>query len=90
LELYTWRSLFSGSLDEGVPSDFWIWGEGIPHDIEPFEDLRIIVLGPPAYGRIWTAGPRFSDLPAGILIEKILDEAEVNHWMETLKTGSTE
>lgn len=80
---YTWRAIGAdGKLRKEVPSDYWIWNEGIPSDIEPFEGQRVIILAPQSYKRSWNAGPSFDDLPASIELETILTPHEVTEWLQ--------
>jgi hypothetical protein len=54
--LYNWTVLDEeGRLSPPAKDDpkHWIWNEGMPADILPFEGQRIILLGPPAYLRWW-------------------------------------
>jgi hypothetical protein len=85
---YNWRALQAdGTLPD--PKDYsssknWIWMEGIPADIEPFENQRVILLGPPAYARILHPGRCFDGMVADLLVESKMSEAEFEEWLKKL------
>jgi hypothetical protein len=62
-----------GLLPTGLDgSEHWIWGEGVPADIEAFQGSRVILLGPPPYPRDWAAERRFDGMHAEIeVMEKL-------------------
>lgn len=68
----------------------WIWNEGNPSDILPFEGVRVVLLGPPPYSRSWNAGRRFSDLPAEFTVEHVLTAEEVNNWLTRIAAAARE
>jgi hypothetical protein len=72
--LFGWRGLQAdGTLPTGMDgSDHWIWGEGIPADIEPFQGARVVLLGPPPYARTWNPERRFEGMQAEVeVMEKL-------------------
>lgn len=86
--LYTRRALQSdGTLPDpmqGAQGDVrksWIWNEGVPADIPPFDGFRIILLGPPAYDRTWSAQRDFATLPAVLTVERQLSPTDVSQWL---------
>lgn len=60
-----------------VPDSIWIWGEGRPRDVPPWEGIRTLLLGPPAYQRNWRAGRTFQALRADIQVAAELPQDEV-------------
>jgi hypothetical protein len=58
-------------------SSHWIWNEGVPADIPPFEGERVVLLGPPPYPRSWTAGRRFPFMVGDLRVERVLARGEV-------------
>ncbi|MBL4848269.1 MAG: hypothetical protein JKY65_22350 [Planctomycetes bacterium] len=90
--LYTWRAISpDGKLPSEVPQEDWIWNEGRPADIEPFEaegepPLRVVVLGPPSYERGWRVNRIFAGLAPSVDVEVLTpDQAEA--WIERLAKG---
>jgi hypothetical protein len=80
--MYQWRAIApDATLPEHVDSKFWVWGEGIPADIEYFEDTRVLLLGPPAYARQWNTGREFAALRASVEIEATLSQEETEKWL---------
>lgn len=80
--LYLWTAVQpAGHLPEVVPSEDWIWGEGIPADIRVFEGFRVILLGAPSYHRGWQTARRFASMAPRLLLEETLDAEAVSHWM---------
>jgi hypothetical protein len=77
--LWTWRGLKpDGTLrDSFAGRAHWIWNEGVPADIPPFEGTRVALLGPPPYPRGWTAGRRFPSMVGDLRVEGVLTRGEV-------------
>lgn len=76
--LWTWQGLLpDGTLpaeQEGM--GYWVWNEGIPADIPPFEGVRTLLLGPLPNPRSWTAGRCFDGLRADLsVIEQLTHDA---------------
>lgn len=65
-------------------SDYWIWHEGKPEDIEIFESHRLILLAKCSYQRTWGAQRMFCALNAELKVEQKLTSAEVNHLLYRL------
>jgi hypothetical protein len=84
--LWNWSGLQpDGCLPEGqTGSDHWIWNEGCPADIVPFEGRRVVLLGPPPYVRHWRAGRAFLGMVGELTVERRLSEAEVADWLNRL------
>lgn len=88
-DLYNWTALRAdGRLPDDVPTDHWIWGEGIPADIVPFDGLRVVLLAPPSYLRNWNSVRQFSALRASIVVEEVLAAASVKDWLARLGAAS--
>jgi hypothetical protein len=82
--MWNWPGLQpDGTLPVGqtTGNEYWIWNEGNPGDIVPFEGTRVVLLGPPPYSRSWNAGRRFPHLPAEFVVERVLPAEEVNDWL---------
>ncbi|MDR2951293.1 MAG: hypothetical protein LBV71_19060 [Prevotella sp.] len=62
-------------------SNCWIWGEGTPGNITIHRGYRVILLGTPSYSRSSSIQRTFRNLRAGIEIEKILDQEEIDNWL---------
>lgn len=77
--LWTWRGLGpDGTLPEPRSlSAHWIWNEGVPADIPPFEGTRVVLLGPPPYERSWTAGRKFPPMTGDLRVEGELTTDEL-------------
>ena len=76
--LVGWRGLQADcTLPTGMDgSDCWIWGEGTPADIEPFQGTRVILLGPSPYSRTWSPERRFDGMHAEIeVMDKLSSDA---------------
>ena len=84
--LWNWPALQPDlTLPEGMAgTEWWVWNEGRPADILPFEGLRVVLLGPPPYMRTWNAGRRFPNMPAEIRVEQTLEPDEVEQWLTRL------
>lgn len=67
-------------------SDYWIWSEGRPEDISVLDNRRVILLKPPSYQRGLPVQRSFAHLPAGIHIEKWLNNDELEAWLNKMKS----
>lgn len=63
---------------------YWIWNEKRPADIPSIAGYRIILLGPPSYGREWNFEREFKDLKAGIKVESELSRPDLQDWLEKI------
>jgi len=87
--LWNWRGLQpDGRLPDGYDHrEQWIWNEGQPADIEPFEGTRIILLGPPPYRRHWNAGRFFPQINGELEVLEKLPEEQVRQWLTRITTA---
>lgn len=86
--LYNWTALDNeGRLPVGMNTKHWIWNEGIPADILPFEGQRIILLGPPEYHRGWNTARPIPALKATVAVQEVLEEPEIHMWMNRLASA---
>ena len=76
--LWTWRGLKPDRTlrDAMSGSAHWIWNEGVPADIPPFEGTRVVLLGPPPYERSWTTGRKFPAMAGDLRVESVLTTDE--------------
>lgn len=86
--LWNWTALKpDGRLPEGqttAATDHWIWNEGYPAEIEPFEGRRFVLVGPPPYLRHWRAGRAFHGMAGELTVERKLSEEEVSDLLKRL------
>jgi hypothetical protein len=84
--LWNWTGLQrDGTLPEArKASDHWIWNEGVPADIVPFEGLRVVILGPPPYDRSWRGGLIFDGMIPQFVVTEKLSENDVKAWFRKL------
>ncbi len=89
--LVNWHGLQPDeTLPEGIQPDatkHWIWNEGIPADIAPFEGQRVILLGPPPYNRFWNAGRIFPGMKADLRVLEILSPETVQQWLRRIASA---
>lgn len=91
--LWNWSGLQpDGMLPTGQTqgSEHWVWNEGNPGDIVPFERTRVVLLGPPPYSRGWNAGRRFPNMPAEFSVERVLPANEVADWLARIAAAPRE
>jgi hypothetical protein len=88
--LCNWTALLpDGTLPGALESsDHWIWNEGSPADILPFEGRRVVLLGPPPYARGWNAGRRFDGLAGSVEVLEQLSPAAVADWLDRLAAAA--
>jgi hypothetical protein len=63
----------------------WIWNEGTPADIIPFEGLRVILLTDPPYTRVWNAQRIFDGMIGRLYVDEILSQEQVQAWLRRLQ-----
>jgi hypothetical protein len=87
--MLNWTALLAdGTLPAGMAArDHWIWGEGVPADILPFEGTRIVLLGPAPYVSTWNPGRRFPLMPAELTVRRQLSPEEVGVWLRRFATA---
>lgn len=89
--LCNWTALSpDGTLAEGQTgeaTDHWIWNEGWPAEIVPFEGRRVVLLGTPPYARMWRAGRAFSGMVGELTVERTLGAEEVDDWLHRIATA---
>jgi len=87
-DLMTWHAASrDGSLPRaGAPgfTDRTIWNEGMPADIPTFEDMRVILLGPPSYVRSWTSQREFLNLRARLASVERLPKSEATALLQRM------
>ena len=85
-DMCNWPILSASHKESGnSDSEYWIWSEGSPEDIEPLDGRRVILLKEPSYQRGLYVQRSFSTLPASINIEKWLNEEELSQWLKKMK-----
>lgn len=85
--LWNWTGLRAdGTFPEGQAAgkEHWIWNEGVPADIVPFQGTRVILLGPPPYARSWGSGRLFPAMVGELEVLRHLSPAEVRDWLDRL------
>ncbi len=65
-------------------TDHFIWNEGIPADIVPFEGQRIILLSSVPFSRSWNAGRFFPGLKGELHVAEVLSSDTVQAWCQRL------
>ena len=87
--LWNWTGLSAdSSLPEGhAGSDHWIWNEGVPADIVPFQGTRVILIGPPPYARSWNSGRFFPAIPGELEVVRHMSADEVRDWLDRLASA---
>jgi hypothetical protein len=88
--LWNWTGLQpDGTLPTGQTfgNEHWVWNEGNPGDILPFEGTRVVLLGPAPYSRSWNAGRRFPNMPAEFSVERVLAPNEVTDWLARIASA---
>jgi hypothetical protein len=84
LNLWTWRGLQAdGTLPVNAlgASDHWVWNEGVPADIPPFEGKRVVLLGTAPFSRSWNAGRVFDGMTADFRVVETLTPEASAAWL---------
>jgi hypothetical protein len=85
--LWNWMGLLAdGTLPEGQSSgsEHWIWNEGVPADIVPFQGTRVILIGPTPYPRTWNSGRFFPAMVGEMEVLRQLNADEARGWLDPL------
>ncbi len=84
--LVQWTGLRAdGTMDSAnADSEHWIWNEGVPADILPFEGVRVVLLQPPPYSRFWNADRAFGGMTGHVAVEEILSPEAVRDWLDRI------
>jgi hypothetical protein len=67
-----------------VPHAHWVWGEGVPNDVPAVDGTRVLVIGPAAYRRTWSAGRPFLALQSRVDVIEDLSAAAVREHLARL------
>jgi hypothetical protein len=84
LQLWNWTALQKdGTLPANPISahEHFIWNEGIPADIAPFEGTRIVLLGDTTIQRSWNGGRIFPFMRASFRVDRTLTAEEASGWL---------
>ena len=76
------------SQGRAIPTERWVWGEGIPNDVPPVDGTRVLLIGPPSIVRSWSLNRVFAALPSALNVRAELTPAEYDHWMTRLRARS--
>jgi hypothetical protein len=91
--LWNWTGLRAdGSLPgegegQGTGSEHWIWNEGVPADIVPFQGTRVVLIGPPPYARSWNSGRFFPAMVGEMEVIRHLSAEEARDWLNRLASA---
>jgi hypothetical protein len=84
-QLANWFALRPGGEIDGMDdTKGWIWNEGVPADIEPFEGTRVVLIGPSMIERGWNAQRVFPGMAANLDGPIPLAQAEVHALLERM------
>jgi hypothetical protein len=87
LQLWTWEALQpDGRLPDNpiAQHELFVYNEGVPADIPPFEGVRVILLGDVSFSRSWNGVRIFPFMPADLRVEAKLSAEEVDGWLKRI------
>jgi len=64
--------------------EHWVWIEGVPADIPPFGDERVVLLQEPVVARVMPVEPAFATLTPELRVTKKLTAGEVDSLLATM------
>jgi hypothetical protein len=84
--MYNWEVLQTENVfaNDFQDTKYWIWMEGELSEISLFEGYRVILLNQAPYVRVWRSQRVFNNLKAQIIIEKILDNHNIEEWLNKM------
>jgi hypothetical protein len=68
-------------------TDHFIWNEGVPADILPFEGTRMVLIGPAPFSRSWNGGRPFHGMRASLEVVEALEPTAVQEWVGRITTA---
>lgn len=80
-----WRSLNDDGVIDLQSHEHWIWGEGVPADIEKLDDIRVILLSDPPYKRTFGINAIFEGLEPDFRVIRQLEHGEVVNWLKRIQ-----
>jgi hypothetical protein len=81
--LYTHRAArFDTRVPSGVPTEHWVWNEGVPDDVPRLDGQLVLLAGPPMVERSWNSGRVFEEMRPSVVLEGELSKDEVRRWLE--------
>lgn len=81
----SWRGLDADGVVDLQSHEHWIWGEGIPSDIEKFDDVRVVLLSDPPYKRTFGINAIFEGLEPDLTVIRQLSQPEVTDFLNRIK-----
>ena len=88
--MHNWKYIHKKEALDNNDSTSWIWGEGIPRDVDVYKKYRVILLDNPTYDRIIRVQRTFNNLSAHILVEQELTESDIEAWLDKLNNIENE
>jgi hypothetical protein len=74
-----------------VPTNLWVWGEGLTADVPAWLGRKVLLVGPPSYERTWSLARDFPALQSHVEMQRELPRDEVISLLarlsENLDTG---
>lgn len=90
-QLAGWRGLrFGAAFVETANREHWIWNEGFPAEIEPFEGARIVLVGESTIARSWNAQRVFDGMPGRLVPEGRPSSEETRNLIERMTKSAHE
>jgi hypothetical protein len=89
--LWNWQGLQAdGTLPVVLDIDkYWIWNEGKPADIVPFEEVRVILLSPPWFSHLWDACRHFPGMRGELEVLETFSPTQVSDWLARITVAVT-
>jgi hypothetical protein len=84
IQLWNWTALRKdGTLPDNpiLASEHFVWNEGIPADIVPFEGTRVVLLGDSFVHRSWNGGRIFPFMSASFQVVETLSPEATGDWL---------
>ncbi len=85
-QLAQWTGLREGGVAGPDDTDSWIWNEGVPADIAPFDGERVVLIGDGTIERSWNATRTFPAMAGRLEETETLTVAEVDALLAAIQT----
>jgi hypothetical protein len=92
IQLWNWTALHKDGTLPANPiqeHEHFIWNEGVPADILPFEGVRVILLGESTVNRNWNGGRLFPFMEASFEVVETMTPDAARGWLDRIATGKT-
>jgi hypothetical protein len=72
-----------------VPLERFVFGEGVPTDVQIFRNARTLIAAPPTISRTWNAASPFKALEPSVSVVRELSQSDVRELVSAMRAGES-